>query len=139
MIGVIFQKQQIFSAENIDSIKKYCIDPSIICFGASVLYISCYEKNDSLMIHIIVNCVVIGMGHSQNGLNLQLAAPLGDGNYIRMASSEMASLMVGAPYFEKPVLAVADSRYIDAITAFFANAAAGSPGDPKPYLRLVKP
>jgi hypothetical protein len=85
---------------------------------------------------MIMNCVVVSMNHSRDGLSLQLAAPLGDGNYVRMAVGEMASLTIAAPLFEAPVIAVADNRYIDIITGFLNSG--GSPTDPKPQLRLVK-
>ncbi|WP_044563220.1 hypothetical protein [Azospirillum sp. B4] len=133
-----FAHQQIFSADDIQSIKGYCVgDGDAVSFGASVVYISCYKKKDATIVHAILDCVVICLGHSPAGLSLQLAAPLGDGNYIRMATGDVVSLVVTAPIFGGSVLAVADHRHIDAIANFFASAGVDA-GPVRPSLRLVK-
>jgi hypothetical protein len=133
-----FNNQQIFCPEDIESIRSYCNDSNTLCFGASVLYISCYQKNDELVVHAIMGCVVVSMSHSQGGLRLQLAAPLGDGNYIRMASSEMASISIALPISDVPVLAMADNRYVDVIRSYFSGSTDDAPGGSKPHLSLVK-
>ncbi|MEE3622731.1 hypothetical protein UCD39_01845 [Nitrospirillum sp. BR 11752] len=91
------------------------------------------------MAHLVANCLVIGLGHGKTGLTLQLAAPLGDGNYIRMADTEVTSLMVALPCFEDPVIAFADNRYIEAIRGFFNTLGDASTEPSPPRLRLVKP
>ncbi|MDZ5648706.1 hypothetical protein [Nitrospirillum sp. BR 11828] len=134
-----FINQQIFSAENVMRIREYCLDNDTICFGASVAYITCYQQDGRLMIHVVANCLVIGLGHGKAGLALQLAAPLGDGNYIRMAETEVTSLMIALPCFEGPVIAFADNRYIGAIRDFFNTSSDASTYPSPPRLRLVKP